>query len=98
MPKNKLLESLSHAASHVNGGIAGVRERKVYVPDNIDVQAIRRKLGLSQTEFALRFGFSISTVRNWEQGARIPPGHARVLLTVISRRPNAVLEALEEAA
>ena len=91
-----ILQALEEAAAHSRGGLVGVRERRVLVPDTIDIPAIRKKLGLTQQEFALRFGFSLSTVRNWEQGARIPPGSARVLLTVIARNPQAVLEALEE--
>ncbi|HEX2656518.1 MAG TPA: helix-turn-helix domain-containing protein, partial [Xanthobacteraceae bacterium] len=54
-----------------------------------------RKLKLSQREFALRFGFSLGTVRNWEQGHRTPEGPARALLTIIDREPAAVERALK---
>ncbi len=60
----------------------------------VDVRQARRKLGLSQAEFARKFGFSAASVRNWEQGRRRPEGPARVLLAVIDRHPEAVEDAL----
>ena len=60
----------------------------------IDVAATRKKLGLSQDRFAIAFGASPATVRNWEQGRRHPEGPAKVLLQVIDREPEAVLRAL----
>ena len=58
------------------------------------IAATRRRLGLSQTEFAAWFGISPGTLRNWEQGRRVPEGPARVLLRVIERDPDAVRRAL----
>jgi putative transcriptional regulator len=65
-----------------------------HVPDKIDVRAIRQRLKLSQDAFASRFGFSLAAVRDWEQKRRQPEKAARVLLRVIDKRPEAVLEAL----
>lgn len=62
-----------------------------------DVAALRRRLKLSQAEFASRFGFSVATVRNWEQGRVLADGPARILLTVIANEPNAVIRALQLA-
>ena len=59
-----------------------------------DVQAVRAKLGASQTEFALLIGVSVATLRNWEQGRRTPDGPALALLRVAARNPKAVVEAL----
>ena len=59
-----------------------------------DVRAIRTRLGLSQETFAARFGFSVETIRNYEQGHRRPNGPARVLLRVIAAEPEAVERAL----
>ena len=59
-----------------------------------DVKAIRARLGLSQEQFAARFGFSVETLRNYEQGHRRPTGPASVLLRVIAREPDAVTQAL----
>jgi putative transcriptional regulator len=60
-----------------------------------DVAALRRRLKLSQVGFADRFGFSVATVRNWEQGRVLADGPARVLLPVIANEPNAVIRALQ---
>lgn len=66
----------------------------VHVPERIDVKAIRSKLDMTQEEFAGRFGFSVSTLRHWEQGARQPEGPTRAYLLVIERAPQAVQAAL----
>ena len=68
--------------------------RIVPAPDPEDVRSIRHRLGLSQGQFASRFGFSVETVRNYEQGHRRPTGPARVLLRVIASEPDAVTRAL----
>ncbi|MCW8132285.1 MAG: helix-turn-helix domain-containing protein [Planctomycetota bacterium] len=60
----------------------------------VNVAQLRKKLGLSQTEFAEVFQIPVQTVRNWEQGTRKPEGPAQVLLRVIERAPAAVLEAI----
>ena len=66
----------------------------VYVPDEIDVKAIREKISLSQGEFARLFGLSKRTLEHWEHGRRVPTGPARAFLTVIAREPDAVRRAL----
>jgi putative transcriptional regulator len=70
---------------------------RVHVVSDIDVAAIRKRLGLSQAKFAERFGLSPATVRDWEQGRRRPDRTARTLLTVIDRDPEAVERALTAA-
>jgi putative transcriptional regulator len=56
---------------------------------------IRKRLGLTQTEFSLRIGVSVDTIRNWEQGKRCPTGAARSLLKVLDKAPEASLAALD---
>lgn len=68
--------------------------RRVRPPARVDVKALRQRLGLSQAAFASRFGFSLASVRNWEQGHRRPEGPARVLLRLIQREPAFVLRTL----
>ena len=63
-----------------------------------DVKTIRVKLGKSQSEFALMIGVSVATLRNWEQGRRVPEGPARALLRVASHNPRAVVAALQRGA
>lgn len=59
-----------------------------------DVKAVRADLGQSQTELALMIGVSVATLRNWEQGRRVPDGPALALLQVAAHNPAAVIEAL----
>ena len=74
---------------------SGAREGFVaHVPDEVDVASIRKRLGLTQTDFAARFGFKLDAVQNWEQGRRRPDGATRAFLRVIEREPAAVQRAL----
>ena len=59
-----------------------------------DVKVIRDSLGKSQTEFAMMIGVSVATLRNWEQGRRVPDGPAQALLRVAAQNPEAVANAL----
>jgi putative transcriptional regulator len=68
--------------------------RRVLAPRVPDVRAIRRKLGMSQSEFATRFGFSVRTVQEWEQGRALPDRPARILLRVIEKSPRTVERAI----
>jgi len=76
---------------------ARAADYRVHIPADIDVKAIREKLALTQTQFAARFGFSVNTLRHWEQGKRQPEGPTRAYLTVIARTPNTVERALRAA-
>ena len=68
----------------------------VHVPD-VDVREVRQKMGLSQAQFATKFGLPPATLRNWEQGRARPDAPTRVLLAVIAKHPEAVEEVLSEA-
>lgn len=70
---------------------------KVHVPSDIDVRAIRRKLGMTQERFASTFGFPLRTLHDWEQGRARPDTSARAYLMVIERDPQAVERALQAA-
>jgi putative transcriptional regulator len=89
----KLLRSAQQARDWVSGEPGRVRVTYVRVPQ-VDVRKLRAKMGLSQTQFAARFGFSLDSIQNWEQGHRRPEGPARILLAVIAKNPHAVEEAL----
>ena len=58
------------------------------------VRDLRRRAQLTQTEFAARLGVPVETIRNWEQGKRMPRGPARALLAVIAHSPETVFAAL----
>ncbi len=87
-----LEEALAYAE-----GTADASRYRVHIPEDIDVKAIRAKLDMTQEEFAGSFGFSVNTLRHWEQGRRVPEGPARAYLLVIDRNPKAVQKALKAA-
>jgi putative transcriptional regulator len=58
------------------------------------VKIIRRALGISQEDFAIRYHIPIGTLRDWEQGRTAPDQAARAYLTVIARDPESVRKAL----
>jgi len=61
------------------------------------VRDLRRRARLTQLEFASRLGVPVETIRNWEQGKRLPRGPARALLAVIAHAPETVFSALAKA-
>jgi DNA-binding transcriptional regulator YiaG len=63
----------------------------------VNVRAIRDRLGLTQEQFALRFGLELDALRNWEHGRREPDSAARSYLAVIEKNPDAVQDALAVA-
>lgn len=89
-----VLRGARQALAHAKGANDTVRATKVHIPRRIDVAKVRKKLNLSQKDFAAFSGISLSTVRDWEQNRRLPRGPARVLLTIIERDPEAVERAL----
>jgi len=90
---SEISEGLNDALAHAKGEESGTVEHR---PESIDVKAIREKTGMSQQRFCATFGISIGTLRHWEQGLRSPRGAARVLLKVVDKNPEAVIEAATE--
>lgn len=74
---------------------SGVRA-SLLATDEIDVRAVREQLGLSQEQFALRYGLDLDSVQNWESRRRKPDKAVRSYLRVIERLPERTSEALEE--
>src|SRR3712207_5279726 len=101
MPEQTLGQELIEAMEEVvayNKGARQLKERVVKVaPESVDVAAIRHRLGLSQRDFANRYGFSVRAVQDWEQNRRTPERSARILLKVIENRPDVVEKVLESA-
>jgi putative transcriptional regulator len=91
-----MIRGLEEALAFANG-TADESRYVVHIPAEIDVRAIRGRLGMTQQEFAVRFGFSVNTLRHWEQGRRVPEGPTRAYLMVIDREPQAVQKALRIA-
>lgn len=96
--RSKIIAGLKDAVRYSRGHHTRGTTHTIQVPHPLDVQAIRLRQGLSQPAFAAKYGFSLSTLRNWEQGHRAPTGASRVLLIVIEKQPKAVEKALEASA
>lgn len=87
----KLMESVQHADQIISG--AAEPSRLVEVP-SFRVKRVRKKLDLTQTQFAELVHVEVSTIRNWEQGRRQPEGPALALLTALENDPDHVISAL----
>ena len=79
----ELIESLTEACEQAEGKASRVRVRVVELPD---VRAIRRRLRMSQQEFARVYRIPLATLKNWEQGRRQPDAPAAAYLQVIANR------------
>ena len=89
----RLVAAMKEVVAHVEGKVA-LPMRYIEIPEDVDVKAIRSKLGLSQAEFSRRYAVSQRSLQEWEQGRRRPDGAVRAYLTVIERNPKAVAAAL----
>lgn len=92
-------EQMMDGLNDVQAFLAGEQEGfKTHVPQDVDVKAIRNRLGMTQARFSNTFGFSLDAIKHWEGGRRTPEAPARTLLTIIDKNPAAVLTALSPAA
>lgn len=89
---DRILQGLREAVDHARD--VDVPGLVLHIPQSVDVTALRRRTGLSQTAFSRRIGVSAATLRNWEQGRRAPEGPARILLALLDRNPKIVEETL----
>jgi putative transcriptional regulator len=60
----------------------------------VNVAELRRRLGLTQEQFARRYRLPVGTLRDWEQGRSLPDAPARALLWAIAREPELLERAL----
>jgi len=91
----RLIKSAKEARK-IARGEAGRKSYKLHIPTKVDVRAVRRRMKLTQEEFAARFRLTLARVRDWEQGRSTPDVTARAYLTIIERDPRAVERALAE--
>ena len=87
----KLVASVKEAGEIKAGHRTPSRIYEIRPPE---IRMVRERLDVSQCEFAVMIGVSTRTLQNWEQGRRQPEGPAKALLTIASRNPSAVLDAL----
>lgn len=92
----RIIEGLEQAVAWRVANNNRARVTLVHVSD-IDVRELLQKMGLSQAQFATKFGLSPATLRNWEQGRARPDAPTRVLLADIAKHPEALRKLLSEA-
>jgi putative transcriptional regulator len=90
----KIEEGLTEALAIARGE---AMPAKLFIPPEIDVRAIRNKVGLSQEDFAAWFGFTLHQIRQWEQGRSRPLGGVRAYLLIIAQDPEGVRNLLRQA-
>ncbi|SPE38228.1 Transcriptional regulator, XRE family (fragment) [Candidatus Sulfopaludibacter sp. SbA6] len=89
----ELEESAKEILAHVKGE-KRLPTRRVVLPNEVDVKRIRKRAGMSQSEFASAFCINPRTLQEWEQGRRKPDATTRAYLAVIAKNREAVLKAL----
>jgi putative transcriptional regulator len=92
----RIVEGLEQAIAWTRGKNDKARVTLVQAPD-VNVRKVRRNMGLSQAQFAAKFGFPPATLRNWERGRSRPDMPTRVLLAVIAKHPEAAEDVLRKA-
>ena len=92
---DELIASLTEGIAILRGDVAPAKLHPA--PAAVDVRAVRKKLGMTQANFARRFGFGLATVRDWEQGRYQPDQAVRSYLLVIEREPEVVGRVLQAA-
>ncbi len=87
----ELIQSAREAVSIAKGRTKAAKKIDVEL---VDVAQLRKKMKLSQSAFADRFGLSAASIKDWEQGRRYPDATARILLKVIAKSPKTVEAAI----
>lgn len=90
--KEALFEELRQSVQEGGEILRGGRRPSRAFVREPDVRTVRRRFRLSQSKFAALMGISPGTLRNWEQGRRKPEGSARILLRIVAKHPEAVLD------
>ena len=89
---DSIKQGLKEAIEFAEGKEIGA---KVFKPSEINVKALRQNIGMTQAEFAATFGISVGTLRRWEKGDRTPQGPALVLLNLVHKAPQTILNVLD---
>ncbi len=89
-----IVQGLEEALAYTRGDESAVARVVKVAVRPADIKTARKKTGMSRETSARAFGLSPATLRKWENGERQPTGAARVLLTIISREPEAPLRVI----
>jgi putative transcriptional regulator len=91
---DELVQSVREGGRILRGEAAPSR---TFTVNPADITRTRKSFGLSQPAFAALMGISPATLRNWEQGRRVPDGSAKILLQVAATHPDAVWDVVRPA-
>ncbi len=92
----RILQGAREALAFVNDA-ADLDAYVVHVPKKMDLRALRKARNMTQEAFAIRYGFNVARLRDWEQGRSQPDGAARAYLKLIEREPEVVERVLADA-
>ena len=90
-----LKRGLLEAIAYKKGDKSAAARVRVYTA--MDVADIRKKTKMTQKKFAESFQIPIQTLRQWEQGQRVPQGPAQALLKIIDINAKAAVDALNQS-
>lgn len=85
------LQALEIAKSYRRGD--GQRWR---IPTKDEIRGLRSQLGLTQREFAFRYGFDLDSLKSWEIGRRTPDNSHSLLLRLIEKSPETIAELVQQ--
>ena len=95
-----ILQGLREALAYKRGHLTEADGVKIHrfnsEPIIVDIKALRKKLKLTQSEFAYFIHASPRAVQHWEQKTRQPEGPTLVLLQVLAQNPQVVWKAIQE--
>ena len=75
--------------NEVEAFLAGKQEGvKAHVLQEVDVKAIRNRLGMIQAKFSDTFGFNLDAIKHWEGGRRTPECAGSHLAYCHRQKPN----------
>ncbi|MGI9282156.1 MAG: NadS family protein [Endozoicomonas sp.] len=86
-----IMQGLDEAVAFTRGNKAGAIVHEI---TPLDVKDIRASLDMTQEEFAQAVGVKLPTLRHWERGDRKPSGSARVLLNLLAKEPQKIVQML----
>jgi putative transcriptional regulator len=89
----ELLESVREGGAILRGQKKPSRR---FAIQSSEVQSIRGRTRLSQSEFARLIGVSVKTLQNWEQDRRRPTGPAVALLRIIAKEPRLAIKLIHQ--
>lgn len=89
-----IMRGLADVKAYLDGEREGFVTHAAKVPDEIDVKALRKANNMTQETFARTYGFTKSSVREWEQRRRRPDRTARIVLSMIAHEPAVLKKVL----